>query len=148
MNWSKIRWNICTKQMRGSRKTHVEKQRKSLLVSDWEWLPNAVWHPKVGNSCRILLFLIIFIHESYVSLSCAWWKRYYVLKTHHESIKNRQTIAFSLCAQDSVEKRLKTAKIQMCNQHLGVNQLLGVTPNCWASNCFLYFSLWNTGLET
>ena len=36
-------------------------------------------------------------------------------------------------------------KFQMSNQRLGVNQLLGVTPNCWPKNfffVFLRFSSW------
>ena len=34
----------------------------------------------------------------------------------------------------------KWRKYQMSNQHLGVSQLLGVTPNCWPTNFFLHFS--------
>ena len=38
------------------------------------------------------------------------------------------------------KKVQKTTKFQMSNQPLGVNQLLGVTPNCWPTNFFLRFS--------
>ena len=36
----------------------------------------------------------------------------------------------------------KTTKFQMSNQHLGVNQLLGITNNRCATNFFLRFSSW------
>ena len=39
-----------------------------------------------------------------------------------------------------VEKQLETTKFQMSNQHLGVNQILWVSPNCWPTNCFICVS--------
>ena len=43
------------------------------------------------------------------------------------------------CTWDAhVEKRTKTTKFQMSNQHLGVDQLLGVIPNCWPTKFFLH----------
>ena len=36
-------------------------EEKSLLVSDWEWLPKAGWHQKAGCSFGILLFFLL--HE-------------------------------------------------------------------------------------
>ena len=49
-------------------------KEKSLLFSDWEWLPNASWDPNTSCSFGILLFLIVFLTESYMSLSCKRWK--------------------------------------------------------------------------
>ena len=48
------------------REAHVrlvkKNEEKSLLVSDWEWLPKAGWHPNVGCSFGILLNF--FLHFS------------------------------------------------------------------------------------
>ena len=41
-------------------KKNEEKWKKSLLVSDWEWLPKAGWHPNAGCSFGILLFFVLF----------------------------------------------------------------------------------------
>ena len=46
----------------------------------------------------------------------------------------------SSCTREAhVEKQQKTTRFQMSNQRLGVNQLLGVTPNCWPTNFFFFF---------
>ena len=93
-------------------------KEKSLLVSDWEWIPKAGWHPNAGCSFRILFFFVlfstwashvhdtkcslnyskwatsiweslpiadqqtlffVFLHEPYMCLSYAWWKRYFFM---------------------------------------------------------------------
>ena len=48
--------------------SHVENQGKSLLVSDWVWLPNPGWHPKAGYSWQIWLVFIFFQHEALMSM--------------------------------------------------------------------------------
>ena len=53
---------------RGSRKAHKEKQKKSMLVSDWEWLskagrqPTLVAHLEFFHDFR--MFLIVFDHAN------------------------------------------------------------------------------------
>ena len=68
--WSKTIKNTrkwVKKYLSSAREAHVrltkkneEKQKKSLLVSYWEWLPKAGWHPKAGYSFGILLFFDCF----------------------------------------------------------------------------------------
>ena len=51
-----------------------ENEEKSLLVSDWEWLPKAGWHPNPGCSFEILFFFVLFstfashVHDAKCSL--------------------------------------------------------------------------------
>ena len=56
-------------RMRGTQEANEEKRKKSLLVSDWEWLPKAGWHLKAGCSFGILLFswpfLTMRMHANY-----------------------------------------------------------------------------------
>ena len=64
-------------------------KEKSLLVSDWEWLPKAGWHPNAGCSFGILLFFVLFpTCTSHVHYDIFWktllrmtpnvlWKLYY-----------------------------------------------------------------------
>ena len=54
----KVLFSSCTQE------AHVrltkKNEEKSLLVSDWEWLPKAGWHPNAGCSFGILLFFVLF----------------------------------------------------------------------------------------
>ena len=56
---------------RGSCKTHKEKW--------WKKIPNE--QPAFGSSPNSwpTNFFLIFLHEPYMSLSCAWWKRYFFM---------------------------------------------------------------------
>ena len=47
---------------------------KSLLVSNWEWLPKASWHPKAGCSLGILLFQKNSKWASTFWLSTGFWE--------------------------------------------------------------------------
>ena len=70
-------------------------------------------------------------------MCCVFWpathrKRWKTLENDH---------AHKRLMWDSWRKmKKKVAKFQMSNQCLGVNQLLGVTPNRWPTNFFLRFS--------
>ena len=61
-------------------------------------------------------------------------------KTMENIQKSWKKYLFHL-AYERLVKKNKT-KFQMSSQLLGVNQLLGVTPNCWPTNFFLRFSSW------
>ena len=79
--WSKTMKNI-QKSWKKYRFHHAHRgswrkiEEKSLLVSDWEWLPKASCHPKAGCSFGITFFFI-FVHGPYMSLLYAWQKSYF-----------------------------------------------------------------------
>ena len=46
-------------------------EEKSLLVSHWEWLPKAGWHPKGGCLFGIQIFFIILDHANACASMCS-----------------------------------------------------------------------------
>ena len=62
-NHEKVPFPSCVREahVRLMKKT----EEKSLLGSNWEWLPKAGWHPKTGCSFGILLFLIVFFSRAF-----------------------------------------------------------------------------------
>ena len=69
--------------------------------------------------------------------ACAWVHMVEIGWKHWKMRKNSLSIIHTRGSQKANEE--KRRKFQMSNQHLGVTQLLGVTPNRWPTNFFFIF---------
>ena len=59
-----------------------ENEEKSLLVSDWEWLPKAGWHPKASFFHDFQMFFIVFDHAS----TCASMRSLVKIHNNHSLV--------------------------------------------------------------
>ena len=69
----KVPFSSCTQE--AHERLSMKNEEKSLLVSDWEWLPKAGWHPNAGCSFGILFFLFLLLHGRLMCMTQnVFWK--------------------------------------------------------------------------
>ena len=76
----KMSTNIFIIHMSCTWDTHVEKKNKKQQNSKWAtsiWVSTSFWESLPIADQQTFFF--VFLREPYMSLSCAWWKRYFLL---------------------------------------------------------------------